>query len=575
MTHALTLGALTLTGSAAVPDPTYGYWYEVGADGTDFGTFEAITRIVNSLLSDGDLVSYDRDGNRTLSVMVLVRGNSLTAVAQGEAALRRETKVANLLTWTPPLTAPSSVYETYPSAMPRAYETNWDQAEELYERAFQLRLGAAPFARSASLTTIAALPVGNVSTVVSTADATTGWSSLGTGSLSATGGYVQSTLSGAGSTTPGRQHFLSFSASNNPATPYYIIEYQTSHPLLGQVTLVDAPLVQSVILTDGWTRAVFDTTGKSLSSLPFGAFLNTTAAGSWFRIRELRRANQVPQITTRQFSRAIAVGGTERTPPSLHIESPDGATDLGLVIVSTTPGSYPAVGFNPAMSRWYTSGTRTPDATTVSGYRYRLDDNFFVATAPAQTFPEAGYSMTALVAASVAGTYEVVSLVQARKAGVLLKEWSNSEIVQLNPAPDWGLIDLGLPRLPILRAYSGTDVVMSIKVRNVNGSNLSGVTVEAQDAWLFPVDEDCGLTVVLTDKAHLWIDAPNPTEARPQIYEGDAADRTGATYPLRGVSGGLHILSPGSTGMTVIASIVENPQASATYYKRWPHNAAE
>lgn len=596
MTHSLTYGSLTLTGDQSFADPTHHYWFEVAADGTEFGSPDAVTRIVTSLLSDGDIVAYDRDGNRTIPVKVMVKGPTLGSVAQGEAALRRESKVSNLLTWQPPDTfAPTSVYETFPSSMPRSYDAGWDLDEKSgFGRAFTLTLTCAPFARSAELTTVPALPaVTATTTTITNADTTTGWTGSAsfyggtTGSPTPTdqGAYVRVGITSSPLPLIGIRAIFTTTAVSMATTPYLLVEVgvQTTSPgtvsffaTLGGVA-TELPVVQSRVTTTGTTLYVLDTAGGSLTQIlvAVAAAPGGTIGPSRIDVHDVSRTNVVPQITTRQFSRVLAVGGTERTPASIHIASPDGTSDIGLTIISTMPGKYPAAGFDPAMSRWYVSGTRTADATTVSGYRFRLDNGFLTSVAPASSFPEGGYQMSGLLASSVPGAYLVSSVVQTRKSGVTLKEWNNEEVVTLGPAPNWLLVDMGVPTLPILRAESGTDVVLSVRVLNVNGTVLAGPVVEAQDCWMLPVDDDCGLTVVQTDKAHLWLDSPTTTTGVPRVFEGDDATRAGSTYPLSGVSGGAHILSSGTTGLAVINSGAEKVVVEASYHKRWLHNAAE
>lgn len=560
------------------------YPYSVAADSTvSIGDPEATVESVPSGLADGDLEGNVRYGNRTYELPIYIEGATLGELAQYEADLRRELRSSGLMLAHEPGDdfSPTSVHEVLRSQL--TTQRN-DVHESHLIRAFTLSLTCAPFARSEELTVVDALPVAAAApTVVDTCDSATGWSAKVNGttaSVSTT--WEAGAVSVVELVDPAPQTLeLKRTGSITFTDSRYLVAEIGYNPTLGQVPVklaVDGakPRVATSIriLSAGWFEYSWDMTGvSSLTTANFSAY--TSAAVADLKIREVRKMGAPVTIANRQVSRILEVGGTERTPASIHVEADDGTSDLGLTIVSTYPARYPTAGFDPAMSRWYSAGTRTSDVTSVSGWRYRLDNGFFVAQAPALSFPDGGYQMAGLIAASVEGDYEVASLVQTRKGGTILKEWANNEVVHLFTSPNWALVDLGVPSLPILRAESGTDVVLAVKVRQTNGADLVGVTVEAQDAWMLPVDEDCGLEVVLTDKAHLWLDSPTTTSGVPRVLEGDSADRSGATFPLKGARSGVHVLSPGLTGVTVITSVATAPKVSASYYKRWLHNAAE
>lgn len=562
------------------------YPYSVDRESeVEIGEPEVEIVTVSGGLADGDIEQESHTGNRTYVIPLYIEGPTMADLAENEAALRRELKKAGVL-----LShnagdgfAPTSVYEVFTARLVHARD---DTHESHLIRRYTLTLRCSPWARSADLTTIEALEAAGTATTVDACNSATGW----TGKVNGVnfGAADPAWLGSSGSVwaydlfDPGPQLIeLTRAGTFSITSPYLKIVTRGNEPAVTTATAtVDGVVTELQLIAQYKTTAdidgyafVFEISGTSVSSLTVANYSQATPSA--FGVSDVAFIATPPSIAPRQITRVLHVGGTERTPASIHVASPDGTTDLGLVIVSTTPSRYPEVGFHPAMSRWYLSGTRTADASSVSGYRFRLDNGFMAAQAPAISFPEGGYQMAALMAASVEGTYEVVSLVQTRKAGTILKEWSNTEVVHLFPSPNWGLVDMGVPRLPILRAESGTDVVLAVKVRQTNGADLVGVTVEAQDAWMLPVDDGCGLEITLTDKANLWMDSPSTSSGVPVVLEGDNADRTGATFPLRGARSSAHVLSPGMTGITVITSISDYPAVSASYYKRWHSNAAE
>lgn len=563
----------------------------VDADSTvDIGDPEMVVESIASLLADGDLERGTRFGNRTYVLTVYIEGPTLGELANAEASLRNELRKPDLLLTHDPgdSLTPPSVYEVLTA---RLSPERRDDHESHLIRKFSVTLTCAPFAAAASATTVDALTVGASSeVVVDTCDSTTGWTATNNGApgtvdpawLGSSGRLYTYDLS-----TPGPQTLTLKRTGTIDVTgrPYIRVNVHANEPEQTTATATSGASSFPLDLVSSrkspassleYEFVFLVPTGiTSLSSLTVSNY--SVADASAFGISEVAKSGKPPgTIANKQTTRVIEVGGTERTPASIHVAAPDGSSDLGLAIVSTFPGKYAAVGFDPAMSRWYTSGTRTPDATTVSGYRFKLDNGFFESTAPASTFPDGGYQMVALASASTAGTYMVTSIVQTKMGGTILAEWINDEYVTLGVSPNWILCDLGVPRLPIHSTYSGADVVLAIKVRNVNGTELTGgVIAEAQDAWMFPVDDDCGLTAVLTDRAHLWLDSPTASSGKPRLWEGDSADRSGARFPLRLHTFGTHILTPGTTGMTAITTGVQNAPVTAEYRKRWLHNAAE
>lgn len=136
-----TYGAIDLT--------DYPYSVEWGAN---FGAPETVYAAAASLVSDGEIVTAVRDGNRRLEVPVLVEGSDMFELgANCEALVAELRKPRNSLTIEPGdgLDAATIVFDTF------AGELLWnrdDDAEQAYIRRGVLRLPAHPHARSATLT---------------------------------------------------------------------------------------------------------------------------------------------------------------------------------------------------------------------------------------------------------------------------------------------------------------------------------------------------------------------------------------------------------------------------------------
>lgn len=590
MTHSLTLGSLLLTGSPAFADEEHGFWFEVAAEGTDFGTPEAVLRVVTSLLADGAIVTYDNDGNRTIPVRVLVNGPTLDAVAQGEAALRRESKVRNELTWQPPDDlAPASVYDTHPSSMSREQDGSWDLTELRHrQRAVRLSLACAPYAHPVEPVTIEALATGTTTVTVDTCDSATGWT--GTRNGVATSGEGPSTIWEAGSVgimeldnatgfPPETWTLTRTGAVDFTATRYLEVELTTLSAKAGAPLSVSAhlngsatalPVLQMRRIADGsqYFRVTFDTGGVSASSI---TFKHTSAAGyghAWqgLQVRNIARTDVSPNVTKRQSTRIIEVDGTERAPASIHIQSANGTAALDHVVAHTCPED--GSGYSPPLQRWRTVGqTRTPDATAFSGNYELINVTSWVAEVPTATLPEGGYTLSARMRAQVAATVRVswsTSTIfpdSTTQQGFTLGQ----EDVDFPADQEWIIVPLAVLSLPSVRTKAGK-VQIALQVEAASPS------VTLDEAWLFREGVDCATTIVKTDRAHLWLDSPDLSNPGPTVWVGDG--RETKVHPGEGlIAQGTHFLSPQGTALFT-AALTDNPKADATCFELWHSNVA-
>lgn len=568
MTHSLTLGNLLLTDS--FPDTDNDFKFDVLADGVGFGVAAGVKEVITSLLSDGDLIRTTRYGNREVSFVVEITGPDLASLAHGEAALRREIGGGNTLTWQPPDDfAVASVFEVVDSEMSQKF----DDLDELGKRRqFTLTLTCSPFARSANMVTVEALAVGPTPTTVSvsTADATTGWSTVAPATLGQTGGYVYCTMTSAYGSGGEGAHYLFFAAATNPATPYVVVEWQATLPVSFTPTLLAAPVVQTMNLPDGWTRTVYDTTGLSYGALTFRAVpLGTTGQ---YRIRDVKRTNVPPSVSPRQVSRIIEVGGTERTPASIHVEATTGGDGHnGLVIVHTAPED--GSGYSPSLRRWRTSASTGPvitDATTLSGGREPIAfaAGGFVAEVPTSALPEGGYVLMARMRMAsgpvTVGLSWSTSTIFPGSTGQ--QGYTNGSVKVPFNNTAWRIVPVAVLSLPSVRTKSGkVQIVFQVPTTD-------HAQVEIDEGWLFRADDDCALTIVTTFQPHLWLDSPDVTSSVPRIWTGD--ERSLQVHPGEALQAmGNHVLHPDGTAVFT-ASLSDNPATEATFYRRWPNNAA-
>jgi hypothetical protein len=566
--HSLTLGSLLLTDS--VEDPDHGFVFNVLASGMSTGSGAAVKEIVTSLLADGDLVRITRYGNREVSFSVEITGPTLGALAHGEAALRAEVGGGNTLTWQAPdvLSVPT-VFEVAASEMAQTFD---DLDELRRRRTFMVSLTCSPAARSADAVTVEAIeapPVTPTTVTVNAADATAGWSVNSGSSLVDAGTYLTASTTGSLLTL-----VLTLAPFNLTGTPYVTVEMAGSVPTYFSVDTGSGP----VAITPWLARATG--TGTVLYVFEVGEVdlyaISVTRKGSpvggaggfhTFHMHDVSATDTPPQVSPRQITRVIEVGGTERTPASIHVQSEDGIDALGQCIVHTCPED--GSGYSPPLVRWRVSGSGSgaTDATAFSGEYEVINTTSWVAEVPTSALPEGGYIL--------------VARLRAQTAGVVSITWSTSTIFpdavtqqgftvgafnhDFAVGNEWEIVPIEVLSLPSVRTKAGK-VQIALQVA------AASPVVTLDEAWLFRDDDDCALTIVETDQPHLWLDSPDLDSPVPRVWidDGDAT----RVHPGEGLKAmGAHVLSPEGTAVFT-AALTDYPLTDATFYRRWHSNAA-
>jgi hypothetical protein len=580
--HSLTLGSLLLTGSVA--DADYDFTFDVLADGATFGVAQGVQEVVRSLLADGDLVRVTRYGNREVSFRVQIEGPTLGSLAHGEAALRAEIGRRNLLTWqAPDVLAVPTVFEVVASEMAQTFD---DLDELKRRRTFVVTLTCAPFARSAEAVTVDALvvPGSDITETVNDADATTGWSASAgnpaggssTPTVTDEGTYVQATSTMPPPAGAGRWTLdltLVVAAVDMTDTPYLRVRTLGSGG-----TGLDFWVKYS-----GGSRHVIPTVSRLISATVTEHFLDVTAVGvplTGLVIRrngegpvtlttgvdDVSRTNTLTQVSARQITRVLDVGGTERTPASIHVQSEDGTTELGQVIVHTCPED--GSGYSPPLQRWRTVGqTRTPDATAFSGNYEEINVTSWIAEVPTSALPEGGYTLLARLRCQSAATVTVTWSTSTIFPDATTQEGFTVGTVQhtFDASNVWNLVKMEALTLPSVRTMAGK-VQIALQVA------AASPVVTLDEAWLFRVDDDCALTFMETERPHLWLDSPDVTSSVPRIWIGDGFDTK--VHPGEGLGQmGTHVLSPDGTAVFT-AALTDYPETDATFFRRWHSNAA-
>lgn len=573
MTHSLTLGSLLLTDD--MPEEGHGYVFSVLAEGASFGVAQGVQEVVRSLLADGDLVRTTRYGNRQVSFRIQVTGPSLAAVAQGEAALRREVGIGNTLTWqAPDIFAVPTVFEVVDSEMSPSFD---DLGELNRSRIFTVTLTCSPFARSAELTTVPAVLVDGtpVTQVVTAADTTTGWTATVFDGVTSTpvavtdqGDFVRASGTGI---ALNMSHALAAPVSM-AGTPYLIVELSGEIPQSFQVgvqpnlTRMKYP-VRIVALTGGRRLYALDVGSETVTRIA-ATFASQTPRVMAAAFHEVTRSNMLPDVSPRQVARIVDVGGTERTPASLHAYTSSGY--LGRTIVHTTPAD--ESGYTPDLTRWNYSGS---DTSPNSGERFitgsweALQPSPLIARRSADSVPRGDYILMAAMKSSTAGLRAVSYAVKSILAGsTVVGNMTGTAYFNFEVADRMEFVPIAAVSAPVVRSEGTLDVEIHLSNPSPGATSLF-----VEEWWLFTDGPDSALSIVGTDEAEMWLESADISSPVPRVWVGNS---NGRFHPnTRLIAQGTHTFRPGLMQVTTISDANDYLEADLSYYKRWHSNAAE
>ena len=564
--HALTLGSLDLVSSDPVVES---FWFKTLADGWSWGNPEATTSVIQSLMADGDHVRYDRDGNREITLRVQVNATDHRALNAGEAALRRELGKPNTVRWIPPDGwGPTTVYDVVTSWMEAAPD---DHDELRTRRTFEVTLVCLPHARSEHPTTVPAIPVApgmtGTETTIDTCSSLTGWSGRINGAVVAPALFLGTSVA----LFPAEASILTLvreGAINFASERFLVVQVATApaDDTLPVVNLSTGALLHPLAITQvagNLVECTFDTGGVSVDWIGIGDFSATALT-----VNHVKKVSVPPGATPRQQTRIVQVGGTERTPGSIHVASQNGGA-LGGVIVHSGPED--GSGYSPPLRRWRTAGNAvTADPATFSGAWEAIGPaNAFVAEVPTSALPEGGYVLAAMLRANSAGEHNITYSTSTIFPDSTTQEGftiGTATVNFFNPSV-WQFFSLAVLTLPSVRTQGGK---VQIAIQYGDAS------VALDEAWLFRVDDGCSLTVLDTSEPHVWLDSPSLSSLVPTVWTGPNADRTGSHHPgTRLLTMGSHVFTPPAVTIFTATSGTDHAAADFESYKRWHTNAAE
>lgn len=596
------------------------YPYSVARDDTtQFGSAENITEVLNSLLTDGELLSSTRVSNREMTLSIVVEGTDMIALAEAEALLVREaSKPSNTLTIDPGdgIGVPT-VFDTFRAGV------NFDRRdahESALMRRFVLTIPALPYGRSESLTTEVAEGIPSVGTVVADGTSLTGWSTPAstlspapTAMLAVVGGRIAvqpytGTVSAVQNDAGTFSRYL-YSATRTlsqpiPAGAYVSIEVELESPYvvpwvdqgddgtrLTQITMsttdggVIVPIESCIIQAIGPRRARY--TWKVDQATTLAAVTASTAqyrpssqhAAPYPNLFLDNLAVAESAALGTQVLKTFDVGGSARTVGALHVAAPSDAVALGRVLAFTVPQRLVPVGWKPDLRQWATTGTTTADASAPNGSFYSaIHDSDFgqagapVFEAPASQFAAGAYTLAALLKTRggvAAGTFTVEASLIVDGTVVATEVVESVLGGEESDDPEWRLHILDatayLPPTPIQMPTA--DAVVRFRFIASSSPGLGE---------LYALPTTGRMTIVdAQESSHLWIESPSPEWPQGSYWRGSSADRANAlaAWSTTDVPG-VHIYEAGQM-LAFVSAEAQGPSVTFDHFKRWLAHAPE
>lgn len=580
-------GALNLIGTdAEITNSGYRFWV-LDEDG-DLGNPEAIEQTIISWLQDGAIVAQRGYDNREIFLQVMVEGSTGTNLALGDAALMLETGKTNTLTYSPAdPSAPTSVFSVVTSKLEQVTRA---QTERTNEHVYGLRITAEPFARSATMTTVAMPAPSGSQTITSVDDCTsfTNWTSTATGpsgtvtkTQGTTGGYnyVTATSWSTPAVNPWVLSLLRSSLSAAITTTPYIRVIATIVPgsnTAGYPVFRVNNVVVPVAVQEGTTYWL-DTTGLGLGSTmtAFSAAVSVTVNSATtttsLRVFDISRSNVLgTQASGKQLARTVAVAGSARTQASLALE--DSANALGETLVYTCPAAAGLV--TPNIRQFLSSGNATTvDSTAING-TYTDFSALHTFDIPATGLSPGGYLLLARLKFNGAATGRVVTWAARSRMGSTDLSDPQTGTSSHTLTTLWSIKPIGTMTLPPKKlGISGT---VRIELQSVASTRFD-------EAWLFNL-ETGRLTWVFCGTAspsaggssnRLWLDSPTVASPVPAVYMGTSTDRSDSYHAGSEMySFGNHEFIPPSMNVFTVTTNSIATSLTLSHYPRWHTHAA-
>jgi len=499
-----------------------GWTVQVSAAGTNWGAPEVRTSLLRALLSDGDLVQWDSNGNRVIPLQARITAPNSKVLAQAEATLDKMLYRRTELEWTPPDgsgNAVPTVWDVETSERAQVYDADWDFMENQFTRLLAFEMTCLPSGRS-KFKRVATAPATAPSPVVLTdGSATTGF--VGNpASLSVVSGRVRVTRG-----TPGEVS-LAYTPAVGAAARYAVIDWYAPNSRFASFA------VNGVFMADTLRETIAGGVQRSWVPLPGSAATLTKAqvavdlpgsSGGYLEVDQIRTAAGLPTFgTARQKALGLATPGSVRTQTDLEVVS--ATTGLGFVLLHTGP----ATGGPPPMRMWLTSTAGTANTALISGAYNDLSTGANVYRIPIDLVPRGEVEIVAsLYTNIIASNVTVKCDVQGYLGGAVVGPVQSRLMTTNYPvAQNPYLLSLGRFQFPPTRM--GAAGFVQVTISQVSAGHI----VYLDEAWDLSVGRGSALTVVEAGtQRRLRVEAPSQTNPQGFVTVGTNADGSDARFP--------------------------------------------
>lgn len=543
-----------------------GWTVEVSADGTNWGSPEARTSLLRALLADGDLVQWDSNGNRVITLQVRLWAPSSQILATGEATLDRMLYKRTELEWTPPDAAGiPTVWDVETSERAQVYDNGWDLDERRFERRLAFQLTCLPSGRSKNKRVVTASAFNATTNTIDTGSAVGSWTAPQAGSTAPTivAGRVRTTRATSGFSQ------LRRGASFTPGTHRYVgIDWaSTSGGTMGfHISGVLVSESRREVLGGGLNRSWLPIPAGTVTIASVSATILTGAATT-FEVDQVITAETLPTFgTARQKALGLATPGSVRTQADIEVV---GTSDLKFVLLHTGP----ATGAPPPLRSWLTSTAGTADTARISGAYNDLSTGPNVYRVPVTLTPSGEVEIVAALYTNIgANNVSVRCDVQGYIGGAVVGPvQSNTLITNYPVAQNPYLLSLGRFKFPPTRMGSAGFVQVTLTQTS------AGHIVYNDETWALSAGRGSALTVVeVATQRRLNVWAPSQANPQGSITVGTAADGSDARFPgLDFVRAwGDHQILPEGTAAFIATTGVLDPTLTTSSYDRYHTHAA-
>lgn len=550
MSDSLVIGSDAL-GYFELVDQSGGSPYEVTAD-ADLGAPVPDTATIEGVLLDGDRVSGQRSGNRTLNLPTRVTGTSKADVSTKVAALQRIVDSPSFtVQWTPDGSS-TVVYDCFRGTSPRSRIV---EVEDAFMTSITLNFPALPYGRSVDAQTIAVTASSQIDSfdtapTGATLDASVKYEGTGSAKFAFTS-YTNVGFNPHSTSATVSRTFAARDYSDHAAVSLRVRMPDTV-PTSVTLTLTSAAgsatytskyvtatgskwALISVSLTGG--TGTVDLSAVTGYSLHLSALL-TDLTGDFVNIDDLRVLTAASSRIVTAYGDVLtvpAVSGTARAPVSATVDI-GGATFTNLLLHRPPGDQDPDLAILMALA----SGSATVDS----------DNAAYDGT----------YSAVALLSAHGTGSRTITLTVTQDVDGTTVATGS----VAVTTATTLALIPLGLITLPLAAVPPECTTVSYTFAITAGGSDIVAA---------LGLCDTRGQTIVATglptSTTVVYVDEPDPASGIGRIY-ASATDRTAASSVLGlcRTSGGPFQMEPGDQAL-LAASTLGSPNLTVKLRPRW------